>query len=114
MFGHGVDMLKLEELIKGTQVVGIDPAGPVAIVTADAIGEDAVSVWYKASDGSPTERMLFRSDEAKLAVATVVFAPMRPAPPVRRERLIRLRGPLGPLRISKNATYEPSAISKVR
>ena len=64
-------MLKLEDLVKGTQVVGIDPAGPVAIVSVDAIGEDAVTVWYKSLDGVPTERMLFRSDEDKLAVATV-------------------------------------------
>ena len=64
-------MLKLEDLVKGTQVVGIDPAGPVAIVSVDAIGEDAVTVWYKSSDGAPTERMLFRSDEDKLAIATV-------------------------------------------
>jgi SNF2 family DNA or RNA helicase len=64
-------MLKLEELVKGQQVVGIDPAGPVVIVAADAIGEDAVTVWYKSADGVPTERMLFRSDEAKLAIATL-------------------------------------------
>ncbi len=64
-------MLKLEDLLKGAQVVGIDPAGPVAIVASDAIGEDAITVWYKSSDGVPTERMLFRDDEAKLAIATV-------------------------------------------
>lgn len=64
-------MLKLEELAKGAQVAGIDPAGPVAIVAVDSIGGDAVSVWYKSADGAPTERMLFRADEAKLAIATV-------------------------------------------
>ena len=47
-------MLKLEDLVKRTQVVGIDPAGPVAIVSVDAIGEDVVTVWYKSSDGAPT------------------------------------------------------------
>ncbi|RYG34126.1 MAG: DEAD/DEAH box helicase, partial [Burkholderiales bacterium] len=63
--------MKLEDLVKGAQLNGVDPAGPVAIVSVDAIGDDAVSIWYKAADGSPNERMLFRSDEAKLAIATV-------------------------------------------
>lgn len=63
-------MLKLEDLTKGTQVVGIDRAGPVTIVSTDTVGEDAVSVFYKAADGVPAERMLFRDDEPKLAVAT--------------------------------------------
>ena len=58
-------MLKLEDLVKRTQVVGIDPAGPVAIVSVDAIGEDVVTVWYKSSDGAPTERMLFRSEAVR-------------------------------------------------
>lgn len=64
-------MLKLEELTKGAQVVGIDPGGPVTIVAADAVGEDALSVFYKGADGVPAERMLFRADEPKLAIATV-------------------------------------------
>ncbi|MFZ1621075.1 DEAD/DEAH box helicase, partial [Dokdonella sp.] len=63
-------MLKLEELVKGMQIVGIDPAGPATVVAIDAIGADAVTVWFKSSDGVPKERMLFRADEAKLAVAT--------------------------------------------
>lgn len=63
-------MLKLEQLHKGAQVVGIDPIGPVTIVAADPVGDDAVSVFYKAADGIPAERMLFRADEGKLAIAT--------------------------------------------
>ena len=63
--------MKLEELTKGAQVVGIDPTGPVTIVSVDHVGEDAVSVFYKAADGAPAERMLFRSNEATLAIATV-------------------------------------------
>ena len=69
--GSGDAKLKLGELTKGTQVVGIDPTGPVTIVSVDPAGEDAVSVFYKAADGVPAERMLFRSDEPKLAIATV-------------------------------------------
>ena len=63
-------MLKLEQLTKGAHVVGIDPAGAVTLVAVDAVGADAVSVFYKAPDGAPSERMLFRADEARLALET--------------------------------------------
>jgi superfamily II DNA or RNA helicase len=63
-------MLRLEDLVKGTQVVGVDPAGPITIISTDAVGEDAVSVIYKTAEGVPAERMLFRADEARLDVAT--------------------------------------------
>ena len=61
-------MRKLESLTKGVQVVGIDPAGPVTIVSTDAVGDDAVSVFYKVADGVSAERMLFREDEPKFAI----------------------------------------------
>jgi superfamily II DNA or RNA helicase len=63
--------LKLEELAKGAQVAGIDPAGPVSIISVDAVGEDAVTVVYKDANGAPAERMLFRSDESALSSASV-------------------------------------------
>lgn len=63
-------MLKLDELAKGMQVVGIDPAGPATVIAIDAIGADAITVWFKSVDGAPKERMLFRADEDKLAIAT--------------------------------------------
>lgn len=63
--------MKLEESVKGARVVGVDPTGPVLIMSVDTVGEDAVSVFYEAADGAPAERMLFRSEEAKLAIATV-------------------------------------------
>lgn len=44
-------MLKLEELTKGAEVVGIDPLGPVVVVSADTVGEEAVTVYYKGADG---------------------------------------------------------------
>lgn len=63
--------MKLEELAKGAQVAGIDPAGPVSIISVDAVGEDAVTVVYKDANGAPAERMLFRSDESALSSASV-------------------------------------------
>ncbi len=63
--------MKLEELVKGAQVAGIDPSGPVSIVSVDAIGTDAVTIWYRSPEGGPAERMLFRSDEPRLTLAKV-------------------------------------------
>jgi hypothetical protein len=39
-------MLKLEELKKHAAVSGIDPAAPVRIVSTEAIGDDALTVYY--------------------------------------------------------------------
>ncbi len=62
--------MKLEELTAGAQVVGIDPAGVVTLVSVTPVGDDCLTVIYKASDGSLAERMLFRSDESELNIAT--------------------------------------------
>jgi len=62
-------MLKLEELRKHAAVSGIDPAAPVRIVSTEAIGDDALTVYYKTVDGTVLERMLFRADEPQLSLA---------------------------------------------
>src|SRR3989338_4599511 len=66
--------MKLEEIKSGAVIRGIDPAEPVRIVSVDAAGPDAVTVYYKTSGGKLLERMLFRSDEASL----LLEAPGRP------------------------------------
>ena len=63
--------MKLEELQAGAIVTGITLEGPALVVAVSHIGDEAISVVYKAADGVPAERMLFRADEAKLAAATV-------------------------------------------
>ncbi len=62
--------MRLEEIKSGAVVRGIDPAEPVRIVSVDAAGPDAVTVYYKMTSGKLLERMLFRSDEAKLVLET--------------------------------------------
>ncbi len=64
-------MLKLEELRKNAAVSGIEPNEVVRIVSTETAGPNAVTVYYKASDGRLGERMLFRADEANLALADV-------------------------------------------
>ena len=64
-------MLKLEAIKKNAAIGGIEPGHVVRIVTTEPVGPDAVTVYYKTSDGRLQERMLFRSDEAKLSMAEV-------------------------------------------
>jgi superfamily II DNA or RNA helicase len=62
-------MLKLEDIQKDNLIEGIEPGAVIRVVTTEPAG-DAVTVYYKTSDGRLLERMLFRDDEAKLALAT--------------------------------------------
>ena len=62
-------MLKLEAIKKNAAVGGIEPGHVVRIVTTEPVGPDAVTVYYKTSDGRLQERMLFRADEANLSLA---------------------------------------------
>jgi len=62
-------MLKLEEIRKDAQVIGLGPNGIVRIVTVEPVGTDAVTVYFKTADGKLSEQMLFRTDEARLSLA---------------------------------------------
>ena len=66
-------MLKLEEIKKNAAISGIEPGQVVRVVTTEPVGLDdnysALTIYYKTSDGKLHERMLFRTDEAKLSLA---------------------------------------------
>ena len=62
-------MLKLEDIKKNAAISGIEPGQVVRIVTTEPVGDNALTVYYKKSDGQLCERMLFRTDEAKLSLA---------------------------------------------
>ena len=62
-------MLKLEKIQKNAAISGIEPGHVVRIVTTEPVGDNALTVYYKTADGKLLERMLFRSDEAKLSLA---------------------------------------------
>lgn len=62
-------MLKLEALKAGAQVVGIEPVGPVTLIAVEPVGADAVTVVYRTGEGAIAERMLFRTDQARLSLA---------------------------------------------
>ncbi|WP_375399179.1 helicase-related protein [uncultured Amnibacterium sp.] len=60
--------MQLEDLKAQTQVTGIDPVGPVDIIAAWMRGVDAVEVTYKGSSGAITQVIVYRPDEARLAL----------------------------------------------
>ena len=62
-------MLKLEEITEHAALTGIEPGQVVRVVTTEPVGYNALTVYYKTSDGRLLERMLFRTDEATLALA---------------------------------------------
>ena len=62
-------MLKLEDIKKDAQVSGIKTGEIVRIVQVEAVGDAAITVYYKDSQGALSEQMLFRSDEARLDLA---------------------------------------------
>lgn len=62
-------MLKLEDIKKNAAITGIEPGQVVRVVTTEPVGADALTVYYKTAEGRVSERMLFRTDEANLALA---------------------------------------------
>lgn len=65
-------MLKLEEIKTHAAVAGIDPNAPVRIVTTEAVGSDALTVYYKTVDGAVLERMLFRAGSSMCCERTLI------------------------------------------
>lgn len=57
--------MKLEELQPHTLVGGIDPAGPVTVVSTDWLGS-AIEVSYRTPSGIVSTRILYRADEPDL------------------------------------------------
>lgn len=64
-------MVKLEEIVKGVQLLGISNDEIVQVFQVEPVGEDVLTVYYKDSLGNLNEQMLFRSDESRLAFAAV-------------------------------------------
>ncbi len=62
-------MLKLEDIKKNAQVRGIQTDEIVRIVTVELVGDNAITVYFKDSQGQLSEQMLFRSDESRLSLA---------------------------------------------
>lgn len=64
-------MITLEGLAPGIALVGIEPTLVVTVVAVVPIGDGAVQVIYKTSEGTLKDRLLSRGDEANISLATV-------------------------------------------
>ena len=62
-------MLKLEDIKKDAQIRGIQADEIVRVVQVEPVGDNALTVYYKDSQGRLNEQMLFRSDEGRLDLA---------------------------------------------
>ncbi|MEI6745744.1 MAG: helicase-related protein [Methylococcaceae bacterium] len=61
--------MNLEDVKKDAVISGIEPNQVVRVISSERVGDNALTVYYKKSDGSVLERMLFRTDEANLFLA---------------------------------------------
>jgi hypothetical protein len=62
-------MIRFEDIKAGALIQGVEPGEVVRVVTSEPIGDNALTVYYKKSDGALLERLLYRSDEMNLALA---------------------------------------------
>src|SRR5262245_27077084 len=64
-------MLKLEDLTPGLPLAGLDSSLVTTLVAVVPIAEGSVQVIYKTPDGTLKDRLLSRSDEANIHIASV-------------------------------------------
>jgi hypothetical protein len=62
--------MKLTDLEVDTQVLGIEPSGPVKVLYVKRGGAEAVDVTYELPSGQVLRKTLFASDEDKLSVSS--------------------------------------------
>ncbi len=58
--------MRLEEISKGTSVLGLAVRGPAEVVSAEWLGDGQLQVFFR-SEAGPDERILTRDDEARLS-----------------------------------------------
>src|ERR1035441_3024681 len=63
-------MLAIEKIAPGILMTGIDPAIVVTVVAVVPIAEGTVQLVYKTPDGTLKDRLLNRTDEATIDLAT--------------------------------------------
>ena len=61
-------MTKLEDIKNGAVVAGVVPNDQVEIVSVDWIGDQALNLIYRITDGPVSETTLYRDDEHRLSV----------------------------------------------
>ena len=59
-------MARLEDLTTGTRLTGLASAGVATVESVQWIGEQALKVIYRDSEGQLSDRLLYRDDEPSL------------------------------------------------
>lgn len=62
--------MKLEEITTGISLAGVEPSQIVSVVATVSLGEGAVQLIYRTPDGLMKERLLGRTDEASVNIAS--------------------------------------------
>ncbi len=62
-------MAQLEELLAGVAVTGVDPAGPVTVISVQWHGTQALTLFFRDAKSQPQERLVYRSDEGSFSIA---------------------------------------------
>lgn len=62
-------MLHFKDIHTDLFISGLEPGQTVQVVSAKYISPDALTLYYKCTDGSVRERMLFKGDEERLSLA---------------------------------------------
>ena len=65
---YSAGVSKLEDLVAGAVADGIEPAGPVTVVSAVWHGDQAITLTYRDSANQPREQLLYRTDEGTFSV----------------------------------------------
>ncbi len=63
--------MRLEEIVRGASLDGVEATCVVTVSAVNKIGPDSFELIYKLPDGTMRERLLGRADEASISVATL-------------------------------------------
>ncbi len=64
--------LRLEELVEGALVNGIEPGETVTVVAVAWHGQSALTLTYRRANGSVAEHLVYRDDEPRLSLEAAV------------------------------------------
>jgi hypothetical protein len=64
--------MKLEEIVIGNNLTGVEPTLVVNVVAVRPIADGAVEIIYKTPDGTIRDRLLGRADEGSINIATAI------------------------------------------
>ena len=67
--------MRLEDICAGQRLSGVIPGDVATIISASWHGQDAIEITFKLTGGGLDQRVLFRSDEARITIARAAGRP---------------------------------------